>query len=963
MDKYRSIFLQQSYQDAWNEYERALHEPDAVHWDHVILTASDENQAQSYREQIRYRVENGFLPDRTRYAVLSDPDGKRVGSGGATLNVLRYLAQTEQTDRFDDLKILVIHSGGDSKRIPQYSACGKIFSPVPRELPDGRCSTLFDELIISLSGVPARVCAGMLVMSGDVLMLFNALQIDFCFEGAAALTIKDVPEVGQNHGVYKPDASGNVERFLHKRSVDELRSAGAVDNGNKIHIDTGAILLSSHILNDLWSLVRSEDAFGAFVNDHVRLSFYADFLFPMATLAAPDAYMRETPEGDFSPELLQCRRALWDVLHKYKIRLLRLSPAAFIHFGTTREVLRLLNEDMALYDCLGWNSRVHTNYSGTRFAARNSYIHPDAAVGQGSYIEDSIVNEGCRIGRGCVISGLELRDVCVPDDTVLHGLTLQSGKFTVRAYGVNDNPKEPLLFGRPIPQPLWTYACCPVRDTQAQAVKAALSGDRSASCISLRDGFTQADSKALASWQRSIRERICAEIFLQHVRARKPATECLRLLNFTLSEDARAYILQSCNDASPDERMRIHHALSLFPLPDAGQYRKACFAQLREMVLSSSPSFDYSADALQIRRKKAEVRLPVRVNWAGSWSDTPPYCIENGGDVLNAAVLLNGVLPVCASIEQTDEPKIELACLDNASSCTFCEAEPLCDFRDPFDQFAIQKAALTVFGLTDAAKKTSLRAFLQKIGGGFSFVTAVDRIPRGSGLGTSSILAAACIRALADFFGVSVPDQTVFSAVLCMEQLMSTGGGWQDQAGGLVPGIKLVHSEKGLPQNIRVDRLCLRDAVRQELDERFCLVYTGQRRLARNLLREVMGRYIGSETSALEALNGTKACAGEMRRTLENGDLDGFASFMEQEWAYAKQLDCGCTNTCIEHIFRVCDDLTAGKAICGAGGGGFLQIMLKSGVTKRQLADRLTDVYSDSGAALWDSRFYWGDPD
>ena len=104
---------------------------------------------------------------------------------------------------FDGKRILVIHSGGDSKRVPQYSACGKLFSPVPRILPNGRRSTLFDEFMIAMCGVAARMNAGMLVCSGDVLLLFNPLQIDFYGKGAAALSIKEPAEIGKNHGVYR----------------------------------------------------------------------------------------------------------------------------------------------------------------------------------------------------------------------------------------------------------------------------------------------------------------------------------------------------------------------------------------------------------------------------------------------------------------------------------------------------------------------------------------------------------------------------------------------------------------------------------------------------------------------------------------------------------------------------------------------------------------------------------------
>ena len=96
----------------------------------------------------------------------------------------------------------MIHSGGDSKRVPQYSACGKLFSPVPRELPDGRRSTLFDEFMIGMAGMPARFKEGMLVLSGDVLLLFNPLQIDFTFRGAAAISIKEDVETGKDHGVF-----------------------------------------------------------------------------------------------------------------------------------------------------------------------------------------------------------------------------------------------------------------------------------------------------------------------------------------------------------------------------------------------------------------------------------------------------------------------------------------------------------------------------------------------------------------------------------------------------------------------------------------------------------------------------------------------------------------------------------------------------------------------------------------
>ena len=181
-----SIFLSQSYQDCWDDYIRSIKSQDFPRWDYIVLTASNEQQAECFRKQIDER--SGYLPTKTRFAVIPDKDGKRVGSGGATLSVLKYLH--EQEGSFDNLRILVIHSGGDSKLVPQYSALGKLFSPVPHELPDGRISTLFDEFLICMSSVPSRIKEGMLLLSGDVLLLFNPLQIDYNGNGAAAVSFK-----------------------------------------------------------------------------------------------------------------------------------------------------------------------------------------------------------------------------------------------------------------------------------------------------------------------------------------------------------------------------------------------------------------------------------------------------------------------------------------------------------------------------------------------------------------------------------------------------------------------------------------------------------------------------------------------------------------------------------------------------------------------------------------------------
>ena len=248
--KMRNLFLRQSCQDSWRDYEKSLEKPSFLTWDYMILTASNEEQARTYREQIACRLRQGLLPRRTHYAVLPDPEGKRVGSGGATLHVLRYIAQREGEGEnpFSGKRILVIHSGGDSRRVPQYSACGKLFSPVPRQLPNGLGSTLFDEFVVGMSGVPSRIPEGMLVLSGDVLLLFNPLQIDFNHQDAAAISIKESVEVGKEHGVFLNDGRNYVGQFLHKRTEERLRALGAVDGRGNVDLDTGAVFWVFYIL-------------------------------------------------------------------------------------------------------------------------------------------------------------------------------------------------------------------------------------------------------------------------------------------------------------------------------------------------------------------------------------------------------------------------------------------------------------------------------------------------------------------------------------------------------------------------------------------------------------------------------------------------------------------------------------------------------------------------------------------
>ena len=956
MKNYKNLFLKQSYEDSLQSYKSALKNRNGLYWDYIILTASNENQAQIYRMQIDERLRNNALPPHSKYLVIPDPDGMRVGSGGATLNVIKQIALLEGGDNFERLRILILHSGGDSKRIPQYSACGKIFSPIPRQLPNGSRSTIFDEFIISLADIPSRIPSGIMVASGDVMLLFNPLQIDFCFEGAAAISFNEPAQRGSHHGVFLKDDEGCVGQFLHKRTVDELNAKGAVDEHSNVCIDTGAIIFDSGIVKSLWNLIKDDDGCKKFINEKVRLNFYSDFLFPMATQSDFESYIGETPENIFCDELSECRKILWNTLNKYRIRMIHLSPASFIHLGTTADIMHFYNNDIQNFSFLKWSNNINTNVADVNYSSSNSYICDNAVIGSNSYIEDSYIGENCVIGKNCVVSCIKIDNIALPDNTVLHGLKLDNGKFTVRMYGINDNPKEKMLLGKAIPEYLWDYKVYPVCDTIQQACETVLGQAHVGyEYISLKDGFERADCNGLIDWQKKIIGYVEKDFLLKKIQKGVSAAEVCSAMSRPLSPDAVELLLDDIDQADFSTRIRIYYYLSKIKKDDT--YSDLCFAEIKKEITANSSLISYDP-ALRAAKEYSESKLSVRVNWGGGWSDTPPYCIENGGTVLNAAIRLEERLPVCAYISESGNSEIILACDDNGSIQSFSSIDKLRDFSNPYDSFAIHKAALIVFGVIPQNGTDSLETILSRTGG-FKFTTSVLNIPRGSGLGTSSILACSCINALADYFGKELTDDEICSMVLRMEQIMSTGGGWQDSLGGALNGIKLLTSEKGIRQTVKCEEIQIAQETKDELENRFCLIYSGQRRLARNLLRTVMGKYISNDKGSVNALGAIQILAREMAVSLKEGDIDRFAELMNEHWELSKVLDSGCTNTCIDQIFEICEDMIDGKMICGAGGGGFLQVILKKGITKEALDERLKDFFGLSGVSVWSSRFCW----
>ena len=843
--KNKSLYLAQSYEDAWADYQRSLTGLEIPAWDYVVLTASNEHQAEGFRAQLESR--RGFLPTRTQFVVIPDEGGVRVGSGGATLSVLRYLRQREPG--FEGKRIMVIHSGGDSKRVPQYSALGKLFSPVPHRLPDGRSSTLFDEFMIGLSAMPGRIQQGMLLLSGDVILLFNPLLVDYSGHGAAAISFKEAVSTGKDHGVFYCGEDGFVKRFLHKQTEATLREVGAVNESGAVDIDTGALIFGVDVLNALYSLISTDGAideakYAAMVNDQVRLSLYGDFQFPLAADSTPEAFQREKPEYQYTPELAKARDKVWEALRPFRLKALRMAPASFIHFGTTREIAALMGHGVEQYRELGWSRRV--NCSMDRVAGYNSVLSPKAEIGDGCYLEVSYVHSRAKVGEGSVLSYIDVHDEVIPPHVVMHGLKQSNGKFVCRIYGVEDNPKENSLLGVDLDglgaqlwaegesHCLWNANLYPECDTIQEAIAAALALydaviNGHATDIkggkSLAAGFEDADPEAVIAWNRRMSELVQMDHIARLIDAHAPVQEAR--LSAPLSKIQRQWVERRLSEEGYSFNMRLHYYMGVALGGSEGEKEiKKAFSTLSEAILEERKALVPERMDVHIGQDHHEVALPLRVNWGGGWSDTPPYCNENGGTVLNAAILLNNERPVRVKLDRLDALEIVIDSFDMDTHGVFTDIGQLQTVGDPYDPFVLQKAALLACGIIPA-QGGDLRSVLSRLGGGIRLDTEVMGVPKGSGLGTSSILAAACVKALLEFMDIPYTASDIYSHVLSMEQIMSTGGGWQDQVGGVTDGIKYITSRPGLDQRLRVQTLKLDDQTMAQLNERFTLIYTG----------------------------------------------------------------------------------------------------------------------------------------
>ena len=143
------------------------------------------------------------------------------------------------------------------------------------------------------------------------------------------------------------------------------------------------------------------------------------------------------------------------------------------------------------------------------------------------------------------------------------------------------------------------------------------------------------------------------------------------------------------------------------------QIEQLCFHTLQKEIFAQSVI--NQTRKYHIAKNEVKVSLPVRVNWGGGWTDTPPYCNENGGVVLNAAILLRGKKPIEVEIRRIPELRIEFASLDFDAYGKAETVEEIQDCHNPYDSFALHKAALIACGIIPMEGKADLQEILRKL--------------------------------------------------------------------------------------------------------------------------------------------------------------------------------------------------------------------------------------------------------
>lgn len=314
-------------------------------------------------------------------------------------------------------------------------------------------------------------------------------------------------------------------------------------------------------------------------------------------------------------------------------------------------------------------------------------------------------------------------------------------------------------------------------------------------------------------------------------------------------------------------------------------------------------------------------RAPVRVDFAGGFTDVEPYCTERGGAVVNATIALYSYV----SLDIREKENLRIVSLD----------------------YGLSEEAKSIREMEYGGNLDLLKAGLKRMGinwGGE--VKAWCDAPPGSGLGASAATAVCLLYAIDRLRGGKMRREKIAElAHLIEKEELGIWGGRQDQYASALGGFLFMEFK----EKVKWERLEVNDEFVKELERRLVLCFSGRSRLSGRIIYEVMDRY----EEVLDLLDEMKEIAYYMRDAIIKGDIDAFGELMNENWERQKRLTEGISDPQIEIIFQIAKEGGAigGKAM-GAGGGGCILFL-----AKEDRVEELKGILERRGIKLLPLRF------
>jgi galactokinase/mevalonate kinase-like predicted kinase len=904
------------------------------------------------------------------YYADSDPIEGKVGSGGGTANLLVNCFRKEGATNFGEWlnqeKRAIIHAGGQSRRLPAYAPVGKVLTPIPVfrwERGQKIDQTLLDlqtplfEEILSKSPTGANT----LIASGDVLIRAG--------EQIPTLPQADVicfgqwihPEQAQHHGVFfcKRSNPQQLEFMLQKPAPERIQQLAS---DYLFLLDIGIWLLSEKAVKLLCAKSGWNDEAQQFNNETV--TYY-------------DLY------SDFGPALGIQPTETDKEINALTVAVVPMPKGDFYHFGKNSDLLESTSrlQNLVTDQREIWHRKVkpHPEIFTQNALTDVSFTPHNANV----WVENSCVGKGWILNHHHILTGIPENtwDLDLPACICLDMIPIGDTAWCIRPYGFHDtfngaigNP-ETRWMGKPacengfIHELLKTTRLQATTDIQFAAIFPVIDqhklekGDFIQALIhnnttEFKAAYSRMPKLSAAAIQEQVnfdrlyaqRERFSHQNLTAIAKNYKHSIFYQLDLNDTahhFAKDALQLPPALPTDAPLFTRMhdRMFRAkVSSLTGIAAPEHEAAAFALLSESIVAEARSAKVHPALNVMTDQIVWGRSPIRLDLAGGWSDTPPYCLLHGGKVINMAVELNGQPPLQVFIKPSESFTITLRSIDLGVREDVETFEQLLANNTVGSAFSIPKTALCLAGFHPDfcnAKYPSLKEQLKAFGGGIE-ISLLAAIPKGSGLGTSSILASTVLGALSDFCSLGWDKHEICFRTLVLEQLLTTGGGWQDQYGGVFNGIKLLESESGLIQKPVIRWAPEHLFTQPEYSSSILLYYTGITRVAKNILAEIVrGMFLNSATH-LAILKEIKHHALTTYDAVQQGNWHQLTAVINYSWQLNQRLDAGTNPPEIAALLHSIDDYLAGCKLLGAGGGGYMLLFAKNPEAAARIRHQLT---------------------